>query len=127
MSRYCTKCNINWAALASQDTPDNNESYDFCPRCLSDRFLVDQRDGDRFVMNMFNGVVNVKTWEPLMIINPVTNYKPVKPFDRVAWEQRKEAAAERELKAIDAYITAWQSGGQQAGEIAYRQFLNASN
>lgn len=123
---YCTNCDINWASLASQDDPARDETYCFCPLCRSDMDLVENIDGPRYVYSMLTGeVVDVETKEPLTISSPI-NYIPEKPFDRVAWEKKKEERETRELVAIDAYVKEYESGGQGAGAIAYREIFTKS-
>lgn len=96
----CTKCNINWARLWSQDSEEEN--YEYCPECLTDYFLEAGTDPGEFIKCLFSGrITNVKTGEVLVRPSSLPNFKKWK--ERPAMTATAAALEERDNRALEAY------------------------
>ena len=117
MPHYCTNCQINWAQLESHDC-DGDESYDVCPICKTDTWLIEGKNEPAFIRSPLDGV----------IINPVTGEEyrrfqkqPVTVGEIIqtnydAFYDRKQ---EREDEALELYQQALAAGmlEEEAKEI----------
>lgn len=121
---YCKHCNINWAAIATQDDDSRDETYEFCPVCKNDMDLTDPIDGDRFSYNMLTGaVINIKTGNPLERNKPELK-QPVKEFDRELYLVKKVMSEHYQEKRLERYHTVYDEQGKEAAETAYANFSN---
>lgn len=121
MTCYCTKCGINWAELHSVDDEVNDETYQFCPVCRTDSFLVDAVDGPKYLQTITGQLIDVATGKPME-----KEYETVEPqkrrtyMDFLADEQEWQ---DRQTRAIAAYHAAFETQGKQAAEQAYFEKL----
>lgn len=115
---HCSRCNINWASLHSQECGD--DEVEFCPLCKSDMFLEPSRQSvDTYVRNPITGLIrNTLTKQPYIatIDRPVVirTHK-----ETVSREQRKQEEEDRILAAIDIYQSTYQTHGKEAALAAY--------
>jgi hypothetical protein len=42
---YCARCRTNWAALKETEIDENFETHHICPKCESNLFLEDTKEG----------------------------------------------------------------------------------
>lgn len=102
MITYCSKCDINWAALWSDS---EEHAVDVCPNCKSDQHLQPATDFIAYIKCPFTGkITNYITGED---INAKKEVK--KPHYRVTvgkptYQEVAEEREAREEAAIDAYI-----------------------
>ena len=119
---YCTKCRINWACLHNQDDEVGDESYEFCPKCHDDFFLVPQKPGATFLKCPISGAItNSVTGEAW--VNPLHDLPNVKPADYIFNHEehvaKDEARQRLEDKAIAHYHEADEREGREAAERVY--------
>lgn len=110
--------------MYSQD--DHDETYEYCPDCNSDAYLIDKKDGDVFIKSPFTGlIINTRTKAPLLLL---TNVPPLKQRPAVNMAECIEKRQKRDLEleeAIDKYIQVYETDGQQAAEAAYLKTLKS--
>lgn len=118
MITYCSKCNINWAKLWSQDVEDT--TVEVCPICKSDRHLEDATDIISFTKCPFTGLIKNVLTDDLL---PTVQTKKQSTTRKVkVWEESYEEFKERQDKAqydlINRYAELKLSMGDSA---AYHQ------
>lgn len=119
---FCTKCNINWASVPSQDDDSRDETYEYCPTCKSDMDLTDVKDGDKFIFNLLDGSIkNVKTGE-LLIRNKISVPVPKPEFDKELYKVKKVMREHYQEKRLDVYHDVFEKHGKEAAEKAYSDF-----
>lgn len=126
MASYCTKCKINWAALHSQDHEERDETYEFCPKCKCDMWLVDAVPGPQYTQHAISGVIrDVATGEPMPVLwpKPAGPVRPDKPFNLQEWQAKKQKKEDVMNKALEAYTSMFATHGQQAAEAEYFNIL----
>ncbi len=126
MKAFCTKCNINWAALHSQDVESYDETYFYCPKCASDMDLEAVRPGEQFMMSMFSGqIINARTGQAMVEQVPVSKLAPVIPFDKEAWEKKQTEKEDEEDARISEYIKVHDAQGKAAAEEIFFKRKNS--
>ena len=124
--RHCSKCKHNWSRLPVQDE-EGDEQYEFCPVCNTDEHLTDYSSGDTFTFCPITGqIINDRTGQPDAItsVDPPKVSKSHQHFNPTKYEDRKEYNETIADKALAAYHKAFETGGQEAGEKAYREVFN---
>lgn len=96
---YCSKCDINWAALKQIVHDELDEQYEVCPLCNSNHHLTDANSLDAYICNPMTGAItNVDTNEPYLtpslVLPPMpTAYEKAKAENALA--RRKAAGIKR--------------------------------
>jgi len=117
---YCTKCKINWAKLHSQDDDIGDETYEYCPSCAKDHFLIETQPGERFLCCPFTGkITSADTGKELVREVKHLFLKSKKPFDVEEWKKKKEYDEEKEMERIEYYQKVFAEQGAEAAEKAY--------
>lgn len=98
MISYCSKCDINWARLWEQTDEANDETYEFCPKCKSDRFLQPGNDIVSYIKCPVTGKIkNVMTGKTIEEDNAnVTGHEIKLKIYEETWEQWRERVEETE-------------------------------
>lgn len=108
VSGYCKKCQMNWAALASQDDQYLGETYYFCALCSNDMDLEDVHpDEPQYIGGIITPIIDVKTRERFHR-KPI-DWVPPPPSRRKVWDETWEEFKERELAAQDNHLAQYQS------------------
>lgn len=123
MPHYCTKCQINWSALETQDDQEGDEQYEFCPTCKTDTFLVDGKPGDAFCIGS-TGVINMRTKQPLCIpVAPLpAKFKDETDFNWDAWERKQYENMMQQERAIAAYHEVYEQDEEEAKKRYFETF-----
>lgn len=127
MPVYCTKCNINWARLHSQDCDD--ETYEYCPKCKSDWFLEEGMPGPQYISPAIGcGVFDIVTKQEL-ITTKVLIAPPMRgvPFNMDAYREKMKTNEEIRISAIDAYTSLFSTAGRAAAEEEYFKILKTQS
>ncbi len=100
----CTHCNITFSALATYQDDDNDESYEFCPGCGNDMFLVSGDAAQAFIAQM-------KPAQPEQITIPQTA-----AFDVAAWQAERDRQEAAKDERLEEYQRIYASEGKAAAE-----------
>jgi uncharacterized Zn finger protein (UPF0148 family) len=117
MITYCSKCNTNWARLATYDG-DDDEQVDVCPVCKTDSFLGDATGTEACIYCQITGrIVNPRSGHEKDVAvykKPVIRVKVGMP-ERTTREEKEDI----EMAAIDNYLNALKTG-----QDAHRAFFD---
>ncbi|MES3019079.1 MAG: hypothetical protein V4721_14935 [Bacteroidota bacterium] len=119
MSWFCTKCGNNWAALHSID--EGEESYEFCPLCRTDSFLV-EGTGKGCYITLDNKIIDVATGKEVMKEFKPTIVQEREPYYLIMQRKEREMQ-EREDRAMEAYHSLFESD-MTAAKQAYKQIIS---
>lgn len=117
---FCSKCNINWAQLHTQEV--ENEIYEYCPVCKTDVHLQPQKNSVKFIMCPITGKVrNLNTGKVLLFgdTKPPKIIQRSKPVNIDEYRKRHEDRIKKEDKAIEAYLSTYQTHGLEAARKVF--------
>lgn len=125
---YCSKCKTNWAHPETQVDEDGEESYDVCPVCKTDSYLMDGIAGDTFIYCLLTGTIS----------NAITKQAvrppeaPGKPYVRVNYRAIEAAAEikhaqerqEIEDEALEKYMSLYDTAPEAARNAFFDKYSN---
>lgn len=124
MKSFCTNCGINWANLWTENVGD--ETYEFCPECKSDLYLIDAISSHSYIKSHITGkIINVVTKEELKKeADPALPPSQKSSFDLKEWDKKQKEFEERQERAITAYCNAYETMGREEAEERYFKIMN---
>lgn len=79
MKYYCTNCRYTWASPHTEESGIYDESYSYCPLCVTDTYLeIVNDDRDAFTMDYFSHTIrNTRTGEIILVVRKTPPPPPV--------------------------------------------------
>lgn len=118
---HCSKCNINWAKLRSDD--DINGNYESCPVCRTDDFIDFESEKGEWVMCQITGkIYSCLTGNDMPLENNREHELKINEHDINAWVEKKEMMRQEDDARINYYIEVCERQGLEAGKEAYTNY-----
>lgn len=104
MPILCKKCEINWAALWTQDDEEGDEQYEYCPHCKTSAYLAEGKQGEAFTMCHITGEIkSTTTGQVLQKLKPKKVLKTRKQRRRKIYTETLEEFEQRQQDENDKW------------------------
>jgi hypothetical protein len=101
---YCTRCKICWHALWADFDSTGDESYEYCPQCMTDQHLDYHGAGDGLVKCRITGrIYNPRTDEDYKPATPLPRPTPRRKIWDETWQEFRDRKEKREDDLLDLY------------------------
>ena len=98
-SNYCTKCRTNWSALRGTEIDDNFETHHVCPKCETNLWLTDAKEGEILTpYKLGQPVANIL--DQVQLPSFVRNKQP---YNNEAYKSQFEAREKHQDERMEQY------------------------